>query len=104
VHTFDLGIVALGFPHQKRGCFTIKRVCGVGVSQELWEKDFEDVDHVVHWRPCLVDDVEADGAGAVYALDHFARCSRLHIQLIDIRVEDPVHKADTWTFVRVLIG
>lgn len=46
--TFDLGIVALRFPHEERSGFTIQRVGGVGISEELWDEDFEDVDHVVH--------------------------------------------------------
>jgi hypothetical protein len=28
----------------------------------LGQEDLEDVDHVIHGRPCLVDDIEADGA------------------------------------------
>jgi hypothetical protein len=31
----------------------------------LGQKDFEDVDHVEHGRPCLVDDVQADRAGTI---------------------------------------
>ena len=37
----------------------------VGVRKELWEKDVKDVEHVEHWRPCLVDDVQAHGAASV---------------------------------------
>jgi hypothetical protein len=63
--TLYFGVVALGFSHEQRRSFAVQGVCGVGVSEELREEDFEDVDHVVHGRPGLVDDVEADGAGAV---------------------------------------
>ena len=63
--TFDLGLICLWIPHQQRRGFSVQRVGGVRVAEELWEEDFEDVDHVEHWGPGLVDDVEADGAAAV---------------------------------------
>jgi hypothetical protein len=53
----------------------------------LWQEDLEDVDHVVHWRPGLVDDVEADGAR----------------QFVDVGVEDAVYEADAWALVGVLV-
>lgn len=61
--TLDLGIIRFLIPHQQRRGLSIQRVRGVRVPQELWEEDLEDVDHVEHGRPGLVDDVEADRAG-----------------------------------------
>jgi hypothetical protein len=63
--TFHFGVVAFWFPHKKRRSFAVQGIGRVGVPQELRKEDLEDVDHVVHWRPCLVDDVETDGAGAI---------------------------------------
>jgi hypothetical protein len=112
-HTLHLCIVALRFPHKKRGCFTVQGVRGVWVSQKLREKDFEDIDHIIHGRPCLVDDVEADGAAAidvsvtkpgVNPTPPF-ECARGHdVQFIDVGMKNPVHEADARTLVRVLIG
>lgn len=58
--TPDLGIVALLIPHEKRGSLAVERVGRVRVAQELREENVEDVDHVEHGRPRLVDHVEAD--------------------------------------------
>lgn len=63
IHTLHLRLVALGFPHHQCGSFAIEGIGGVGVAEELRQKDFEDVDHVVHGRPRLIDNIEADGAG-----------------------------------------
>ena len=61
-HTFDLGVVALRLPHQQRGRLSIQRIGGVRVAQELGQEDLENVDHVEHGRPGLVDDVQAHRA------------------------------------------
>jgi len=60
MHTLNLGIVAPGLAHQKCGSLSVKRVGWVRVPQQLWEEDLENIDHVEHGRPCLVDNVEAD--------------------------------------------
>ena len=60
MHTLNLGIVAPGLAHQKRGSLSVERVGWVWVPQQLWEEDLENIDHVEHGRPCLVDNVEAD--------------------------------------------
>lgn len=62
--TFHFSVVGLGLAHEHGCCFAVERVGRVGVAEELREEDLEDVDHVVHGGPGLVDDVEADGAGA----------------------------------------
>ena len=62
--TLDFGIIALSIAHQQRRRFAVQRVGRVRVAQQLGQEDLEDVDHVEHGRPGLVDDVEADGAGA----------------------------------------
>ncbi len=59
-HTFDFGIIAFRLPHQQSGRFTIQGVGRVRVSEQLRKKDFENVDHIIHWRPCLVDHVQAN--------------------------------------------
>ena len=41
----------------------VERVCGVGVSEELWEETLKDVGEVVERRPRLVDHVQAHRAG-----------------------------------------
>ena len=61
--TLDLDIICLWLFHQKRRRLAVQRIRRIGVAQELWEEDFEDVDHVVHGRPCLVDHVKAYRAG-----------------------------------------
>ena len=85
--TFDLSIIARLITHHQRGCFAVERIGWVRIAEELGKEDLEDVDHVVHGRPGLIDDVEADGAG----------------HLIDIRMEYPIHKADTRALIRVLV-
>ena len=112
--TLHFRLVALWFPHQERSSLAIQGVCGVGITQQLRQKHFKDVDHVVHRRPSLVDDVQTNGARAgkilVYATRAFQRrklfcgCSKGFLQLVDIRVEDSVHEADAGTFVWILVG
>lgn len=46
--TPDLGIVALGLPHQQGSSVSVQRVGRVRVAQELRQEDLEDVDHVEH--------------------------------------------------------
>lgn len=65
MRTFDFRLVYLGLAHQERSSFAVQRIGGVRVAEELGQKDFEDVDHVEHGRPCLVDDVQADRAGTI---------------------------------------
>ncbi|KAK6706262.1 hypothetical protein SNK03_010086 [Fusarium graminearum] len=59
LHTFDFSIVALGFSYQQGCCFAVERVGRVGVSQKLGEEDLENVDHIKHGRPSLVNDIQA---------------------------------------------
>jgi hypothetical protein len=61
--TFDLDVVRFWILHQQRSGLAIQRVSRIGVSQQLWQEDLEDVDHIVHRRPSLVDDVETHAAG-----------------------------------------
>jgi hypothetical protein len=88
VPTFNLHIVCLRILHQQRRSLSVQRIRRIGVSQQLRQEDLEDVDHVVHRRPSLVDDVETHAAG----------------QLVDVGVEDAIDKADAWRLVRVLVG
>ena len=55
--TFDPLLVALRFSHQQGCCLAIQGICGVRISQELWKEDLEDVDHIKHWRPGLIDHI-----------------------------------------------
>ena len=52
--TFDLGIVCLWFPHQQRRCFTVERVCGVGVQEQLREERLEDVEQICREQSLLI--------------------------------------------------
>lgn len=67
--TLYLGIIALWFSHEECGSLTVQRIGRVGISKELGEKDFKDVDHVKHRGPGLVNNIEADGAGSIVGLD-----------------------------------
>lgn len=58
--TFDLGLVTLWLAHHERRRLAVERVRWVRVAQQLRQEHLEDVEHVVHGRPRLVDDVEAD--------------------------------------------
>jgi hypothetical protein len=108
MHTFHLGIVALWLSHEKRRCLTVQGICWIWVSQKLWEEDFEDVDHVVHGRPCLVDDIEAHGTGAVEGLASpcYPEWHKYDqdIQFVNVGVEYSVDEADARTLVRILVG
>ena len=44
------------------GRFWVQRVRWIGVEEQLGKKNLENVDQLVHWRPSLVDDVEAHRA------------------------------------------
>lgn len=126
-----LGLVALRLAHHERGRLAVQRVGGVRVAQELREEDFENVDHVVHGRPGLVDDVEAHGAGSVVRAEEYQLCSwsvlgrvcgvsaqvpksqrtsrreeerEMDVHLIDVRMEYPVHKPNARTLIGVLVG
>ncbi len=63
--TFDFLLIHLGISHQKRRCLAVERIRWVGVSEELGQEDFEDIDHVEHGRPSLINDVEAYRAGTI---------------------------------------
>ena len=63
--TLDFRIVALGLAHQQRGRLAVERVRRVGIPQELGQEDLENVDHIKHRRPGLVDHVQADGTGPI---------------------------------------
>lgn len=111
LRTFDLDIIALGFPDQQGSSFAIEGIGGVRVSQELRQKDLKNVDHIEHGGPCLVDDVEADRSRpkALVLVHPFpTRPSNLdvefHSQLIDIGVEDAVDESDAGRLVRVGVG
>lgn len=60
--TLYFGLVGLRFPHYHRSRLPVERIRRVRVAEELRKKDLEDVDHVVHRRPRLVDHIEAYGA------------------------------------------
>lgn len=46
--TLDLCIVALGFSDQEGSGLAVERIGRVRISEELWQEDLEDVDHVKH--------------------------------------------------------
>ena len=46
--TLDLCVITLRFSHQQRRSFPVQGVCRVRVSQQLWQEDLEDIDHVEH--------------------------------------------------------
>mmetsp|Transcript_9766 Transcript_9766/g.36732 ORF Transcript_9766/g.36732 Transcript_9766/m.36732 type:complete len:218 (+) Transcript_9766:478-1131(+) len=58
----DLDGVCIHVSHHNRSSLTIQRVGGVGVPQQLWQEDVENVHEVEHRRPRLVDHVQADRA------------------------------------------
>lgn len=82
------GLVLFGFVQVESGSVAVQRVDGVRVGEQLRQERFEHVDQVVHGRPCLVDDVEADGAGC----------------LVDVGMKDAVHEADGGRLERILVG
>lgn len=108
--TFDFGVVAFRLAHQQSGSLAVQRICRVRIPQQLWEKDFEDVDHVVHWRPGLVDDIEANAAGPVSirrqpAALSISRIQALqNLQFINVGMENAVHEAYARALVGILIG
>jgi hypothetical protein len=68
--TFDLGIVARGISHEEGRGLAVEGVGRVRVAEELREEDLEDIDHVKHGRPGLVDNIEAHGPGpSIHVLD-----------------------------------
>lgn len=56
---FDLCVVLLFRFQLEGGCLVVERICRVWVQKELGQEGVEDVDEVVHGRPCLIDHVEA---------------------------------------------
>lgn len=85
--TLDFGLVALGLPHHKSCRLSVQRIGWIWIAKKLWKEDLEDVDHVVHWRPRLVDHIQTDAAG----------------EFVDVWVEDAVDETDAWALVGVLI-
>jgi len=72
--TFDLGIVARGISHEEGGGLTVEGVGRVRVAEKLREEDLEDVDHVKHGRPGLIDNIEAHGPGpSIHVLATFLK-------------------------------
>ncbi len=69
--TLDFGLVVLRLPNKESGSFSVERIGWVRIAQELWEETLEDVDHIEHWRPCLVDDIQAHGSRPVSSLSKF---------------------------------
>lgn len=51
------GVVALRIPKHQSGSLSVQGVRRVWVPQQVWQECLEDVDHVVHGRPRLVDDI-----------------------------------------------
>ncbi len=47
--TFDFGVIALGFSDEQRRGLAVEGIRRVRVAQELWQEDFENVDHIKHW-------------------------------------------------------
>jgi hypothetical protein len=66
--TFDFCLVCRRFTHHQCGSFAIERIGWVGICKQLREKDLEDVDHVVHWRPGLIDDIQTNRSGPEQAV------------------------------------
>lgn len=60
--TPNFGLVILGFPNQQRSRLAIQGVRWIRVPQQLGQENLEDVDHVEHWRPSLVDDIQTHRA------------------------------------------
>lgn len=46
INTFYFCFIACGIAHQHGSGLAVQGVCWVGVSQQLWQEDFENVDHV----------------------------------------------------------
>jgi len=107
--TFDFCLICLGLAHQECSGFAVQRIGGVRVAEELGQEDFEDVDHVEHGRPGLVDDVQADRAGSIACISVLCPSSSIalvvqgYAQLVDVGMEDPVHEADAGALVWVCI-
>lgn len=55
--TLYFRIVALGLSYQQGSGLSVQGVGRVRITKELREEDLEDVDHIEHGRPSLVDDV-----------------------------------------------
>lgn len=115
-YTLHFDVVALRFPHQKRGCLAVEGVGRIGIPKQLRQEDLKYVDHVEHGRPSLVDDVEADRSGptkipAVIFSYHvpshplyISSASGGCLQFVNVGVEDSVHEADARRLVGVLVG
>ena len=56
---FDLPIVLFFAFQLQTGCLVVEGVRRIGVQEELREECVEDVQDVVHGRPCLVYHVQA---------------------------------------------
>lgn len=105
-HTFHLSLIGLWLPHHQCCCFAIQRIGRIGIAEELRQEDLKDVDHVVHGRPGLVDDVQTDRTRAeidLSARETGAAPQQSNSQLINVGVEDAVDKANAWALVRILV-
>ena len=72
----------------------------------MWQEDFEDVDHVEHGGPGLIDHVEADGPGPGRGNQNgtVELLIGKGLQLVDVGVEDSIHEANARALVGVLVG
>lgn len=111
LRTLDLGVVALGFSYHQSSRLAVQGVRRVRVSEKLRQEDLEDVDHVEHGRPSLVDDIQADGARPMHfpgsapcsvlfplkplVRSYASRSNVVYSQLVDIGVENAIHESDT---------
>lgn len=96
-------IVTSRLSHQQRSSFAIQGVGRVRIPKELWQEDLENVDHVKHGRPGLVDNIKADRTGsrdwsAVPALG-----GRSDALFVYVGMENPVHESNGGRFVWVLV-
>jgi hypothetical protein len=96
IRTLNLQIVALGLPNHQGGGLAVEGVGGVGVAEQLGQEDLEDVDHIKHGRPCLVDDIQADGTGPALSVSVRLRPGDrvCHSQLVNVGMEDAVHETN----------
>lgn len=67
--TSDFRLVDLSILHPGRRGLSIERIGRIWIGEKLRQEDLKYVDHVIHWRPCLVDDVQADGTGSDKRID-----------------------------------
>ena len=85
------------------GGFVVQRVSGVWVKQQLWQKYFENIYQVVHWRPSLIDYIQTYRARTLKLKFESEQRTREYLRLVDVRMENPVFEADGRRLVRVHI-